>query len=526
MARSRSDDITTPATPPSAVLETRDSLDVLCVRALAREASRPAIEFQGRWIHWGEMRQVADRLATLIDASGAAPLTSVALVARNRPSVIAALLGLIAVRRTVRMVYPYQSAAALARDVGQLQPSVVVAAREDCSEELLAALRAGGAAVIALEEMSAAAIPGLERSRRAVEPEDPSELRIEILTSGTTGPPKRFALGFDLIAKHYVGTGPWVSDANSPLSAPPVLLFMPLGNISGVYTILPAMLHSQRVTLLEKFSVAAWHEHLLRYRPEASGVPTAGVQMVLDANIPPEDLACIRRFSTGAAPLDPTVQRAFEERYGIPILLSYGATEFGGPVTAMTAEMHPEWGARKFGSVGRALPGARLRVIDPHTGPELPAGREGLLEVVSPRIGPEWIRTSDMAVLDEDGFLFIRGRADGAIMRGGFKVLPETIERALLAHPAISAAAVLGIADRRLGEVPAAVIQLKPGCARPSLSELESHLRARLYATHIPTEWRFIEDLPKTPSFKVDRHALLRLFQPQSASGAGAERTA
>lgn len=503
-----------------------DNLDVLCARALARDASLPAIEFQGRWIHWGEMRRVADRLATLVAASGAGPRASVALVARNRPSVIAALLGLVAMRRTVRMVYSYQSAAALARNVGQLAPAIIVAAREDYSEELLATLRTGATAAIALEEMSASAIPGLERSHCDAGPDCPAEPQIEILTSGTTGPPKRFALGFDLIAKHYIGAGSLFAGADSPADAPPTLLFMPLGNISGVYTILPAMLKSQRVTLLEKFTVAAWHEHLLRYRPEASGLPPAGVQMLLDANIPPADLACIRRFGTGAAPLDPTVQRAFEERYGIPVLLSYGATEFGGPVAAMTSELHTEWGTRKLGSVGRALPGARLRVVDPGTGAELPAGQEGLLEVVSPRIGPAWIRTSDVAVLDQDGFLFLHGRADGAIMRGGFKLLPEAIERALLTHPAISAAAVLGIVDKRLGEVPAAVIQLKPGCAQPSVSELESHLRSRLYATHIPAAWRFVADLPRTPSLKVDQRALLPLFQPDGVSGSTPEKTA
>jgi len=498
------------------VPRTPDSLDVLCARALARDASLPAIEFQGRWIRWGEMRRVADLLASLLAASGAGRRAPVALVARNRPSAIAALLGLIAMRRTVRMVYSYQSAAALARNVGQLAPALIVAAREDYSEELLAVLRDGAAAAVALEEMSAATIAGLERSRCQAEPDGPSEPQIEILTSGTTGAPKRFALGFDLIAKHYVGAGSAPSGTDDAANAPPTLLFMPLGNISGIYTILPAVLKSQRVTLLEKFTVAAWHEHLLRYRPEASGLPPAGVQMVLDANIPPADLSCIRRFGTGAAPLDPTVQRAFEERYGIPILLSYGATEFGGPVTAMTSELHAQWGARKFGSVGRPIPGASVRVVDPETGAELPAGQEGLLEVVSPRIVPDWIRTSDVGVLDQDGFLFLRGRADGAIMRGGFKMLPETIERALLTHPSISAAAVLGIADPRLGEVPAAVIQLKPGCAQPTVSELESHLRGRLYATHIPAAWRFVAELPRTPSLKVDRRALLPLFQPES----------
>jgi len=508
------------------------TLEELALHALAREPARPCIEFEERWITWGEMRHVAERLGSFIDASGAPPGVPVALIARNRPSAVAALLGLISKGCSIRMVYAFQSAAAMARDVERLKPSVVVGAAGDFGADMVAVLRAHGAVAVALSDMDATLVPGLERcgcrdiAVPAV-PAVPAEPRLEILTSGTTGPPKHFAISFEVIARHHVGVN-FLTPAPAPASAvpaaaaappgtdpqglPPMLLFFPLGNISGIYSTIPTMLRGRRAELWDRFSVAAWHRHVLRYRPELSGVPPAGVQMVLDANIPPADLASIRLLSTGAAPLDPTVQRAFEERYGIPILLSYGATEFGGPVAAMTADLYPEWGKQKFGSVGRPLPGAQLRVIDPDTGEVLPAGKEGLLEVVSPRLGPDWIRTSDIAFLDEDGFLFHRGRADGAIMRGGFKVLPETIERALLLHPAISAVAVVGVPDSRLGQVPAAAVQIKPGFSVPVTSDLEAHLRAHILATHIPVKWRFVQELPKNPSMKTDRPAVLRLF--------------
>jgi acyl-coenzyme A synthetase/AMP-(fatty) acid ligase len=264
--------------------------------------------------------------------------------------------------------------------------------------------------------------------------------------------------------------------------------------------------------LVDRFTVPAWRDYVVRFRPEFTGIVPAGIQMVLDADIPPEDLASIKALGTGAAPLDAAVQRAFEQRYGIPILQSYGATEFGGPVTSMTLELHAEWGKQKLGSVGRAFAGARLRVVDPDTDAELPRGAEGILEVMTPRMGDHWIRTSDIATIDADGFMFHCGRADGAIVRGGFKLLPETIERALMLHDAISAAAVTGIQDRRLGQVPAAVIQLRPGAAEPTIADLEVHLREHVLATHIPVHWRFVPDLPRTPSMKVDRPALRRLF--------------
>jgi acyl-coenzyme A synthetase/AMP-(fatty) acid ligase len=217
-------------------------------------------------------------------------------------------------------------------------------------------------------------------------------------------------------------------------------------------------------------------------------------------------------IGTGAAALDPSVHRAFEEKYRIPILLSYGATEFGGPVAAMTAELHALWGEAKFGSVGRPFAGARLRVIDHDTGRFLPPGKQGLLEVVAPRIGPHWIRTTDVAMIDEDGFLFHRGRSDGAIMRGGFKLLPEDIERALVQHPKVAAAAVAGLRDERLGQIPVAAIQPVPGALPPTIEELDRHIRAHVYATHVPVAYRFVKMLPRTPSLKVDLPAVRALF--------------
>jgi acyl-coenzyme A synthetase/AMP-(fatty) acid ligase len=489
------------------------TLQELSKAALARDAARPCIEFERRWFSWGEMRHVAERMEALIDAGGVQERAPIALVARNRPSAVAALLGLIARGSTIRMVYPFQSPAAMTRSVERLRPAAVVGAPEDFTDELLSMLRTQGIAAIANSEMDAAAVPGLERCdcRDVPVPEQP---QLEILTSGTTGPPKQFAISFDLIARHHVGVQMLTSSEDSdPLGMPPMPLFFPLGNISGVYSTLPALLRGRRAQLWDRFSVAAWHDHVLRYRPELTGLPPAGVQMVLDANIPPADLASIRLLSTGAAPLDPTVQRRFEERYGIPILLSYGATEFAGPVSAMTAQLHAEWGKRKFGSVGRPLPGAQLRVVDTETGDVLPPGSEGRLEVISPRIGPDWIRTADIAIIDADGFLFHRGRADGAILRGGFKVLPETIERALLLHPAVSAAAVVGLSDTRLGQVPAAAVQLKAGVVPPAPAELEAHLREQVLATHIPVVWRFVADVPRNPSMKTDIPAVRRLFE-------------
>jgi acyl-coenzyme A synthetase/AMP-(fatty) acid ligase len=483
-----------------------NSLPSLCATTLAIDPHLSAIEFAGVWHDWGFVQSVAQRVRALLTQSGISADTAVSFVPRNRPTALAALIGMLADGRSVRMVYAFQSPTAIAAALDRLGSSVAVMAAEDFTPEVRAMMAARGMAGIALSDQGANAVAGLEAG--APQP-DAGPPRVEILTSGTTGPPKQFPIGHDVIAQFVLNQG--VTLVDDP-TEPPFLMSFPIGNISGIYSTAASLLRGRRVVLLDRFSVPAWRDFVVRYRPRTGGAPPVAVAMILDADVPIEDLSSLEYFSTGAAPLDPTVQQRFERKYGIPVLLSYGATEFGGPVTAMTPALHREWRARKLGSVGRALPGVQLRVRDPDTDAILPPGQQGILEVVSPRLGPDWIRTSDIAIIDADGFLFHRGRADGAIMRGGFKILPETIEAALLLHPSISAVGVVGIDDPRLAQVPAAAVELRPGAVQPTATELEELLRQHLPATHIPARWQFVDTLPKNASFKIDRPMLRRLF--------------
>ena len=236
---------------------------------------------------------------------------------------------------------------------------------------------------------------------------------------------------------------------------------------------------------------------------------------MLELKAPPEELSGFHSLTMGSAPLDPRAHRDFESYYGFPLLLAYGATEFYGTVAMETPESHAEWGSSRFGTVGRAIPGVELRIVDQETGDPAAAGETGLIEVFSAEIGPGWIRTSDLGTMDGDGFLFIRGRADGAIIRGGFKLVPETIEKALASHEAVAAAAVVGVPDRRLGQAPGAAVQFAAGAPPLGAEELEAWLRQQLPATHIPVHWRFVAELPKNVSVKIDRRAVLRLFEDE-----------
>jgi len=485
-------------------------LPLLANEALRRSRFRPAIEFGGRWISWGELRDVADRISELLGHSGVNDVGPVALIPRNRPSTIAALLCLISQSHNVQMIYGFQSPTGIARDIRRLKPAVLIAEAADFSEEVKTVLGELGIAGIAMGDISASGVPLFEKATARI---GPVKRQIEIFTSGTTGPPKQFAIPYGMISRHHLNENrlPFLSD-DEAIVYPPILLYFPLGNISGLYSMFPPLLKGQRAILLDRFSLEAWHSYVVQYRPVQSGIPPSFYQVLLDAGLPRDDLASIKVMGAGAAPLDPNLQREFEDRYGIPVLLSYGATEFGGPVTAVTLDDHAKYGRAKLGTVGRPISGATLRVVDPQTGAALPPDEEGLLEVISPRIGPDWIRTADIGIIDTDGFVFHRGRADGAIIRGGFKLLPETIENALKLHPGVSNAVVVGIPDRRLGEAPAAAVILRAGAVGVDKDTLDAHIRRNVPKTHVPTRWLFCEDFPRTISAKIDRQSVKQMF--------------
>jgi acyl-CoA synthetase (AMP-forming)/AMP-acid ligase II len=233
---------------------------------------------------------------------------------------------------------------------------------------------------------------------------------------------------------------------------------------------------------------------------------------VLEADLDPADLSSVRSVVSGTAPLSPDDAEAFTDRYGVPVLVSYAATEFGGGVAGWNLQDYKTFWSAKRGSVGRAHAGCRLRVVDADSGDPLAPDQVGLLEVKAGQLGADtpWIRTTDLARIDPDGFLFILGRADQAIIRGGFKVHPDDVRAALERHPRVRGAAVVGVDDPRLGAVPVAVVELRPG---PPLTpeELIASVSGSLARYELPSRVVIVESLPRTPSAKVDLTAIREL---------------
>jgi acyl-coenzyme A synthetase/AMP-(fatty) acid ligase len=236
----------------------------------------------------------------------------------------------------------------------------------------------------------------------------------------------------------------------------------------------------------------------------------AALRMVLHSDLTRDDLASIRAVTSGTAPLSADDAEAFTEKFEIPVLTSYAATEFGGGVAGWTlADYRKHWHDKR-GSVGRPSLGAQLRVVDDEGAP-LGPDQAGLLEVKPGQLEPaaDWMRTTDMARIDSDGFLWILGRADQAIIRGGFKVMPDDVRTALESHPAVRGAAVVGRPDDRLGETPVAMVELRDATDTTALVEF---LRTRLARYEIPTDIAIVDQLPRTPSGKADLGAVKEFF--------------
>ncbi|HLM17735.1 MAG TPA: fatty acid--CoA ligase family protein, partial [Acidimicrobiia bacterium] len=342
---------------------------------------------------------------------------------------------------------------------------------------------------------------------------------VRMLTSGTTGPPKRIDLRYEMLdlvmrgAKHYeTATG-----GDVRLRSGVVIVNAPLVHVSGVFRVVQAVLDGRRIALLERFTVDSWTAAVREHRPKTvSLVPTA-LRMVLDADVDDDVFASIRSVVSGTAPLDPDLAEAFTARYGVPVLTSYGATEFGGGVSGWNLADHEQFAAAKRGSVGRAHAGCSLRVVDEDDGRDLGIDTVGLLEVHAAQLGTnDWVRTTDLARLDADGFLWIVGRADQTILRGGYKVQPEVVRAALERIDGVAEAAVVGVPDVRLGAIPVAAVEPRPGAALDEAAVLAA-VGAHLARYEVPVTVTVVDALPRTASGKADLAAVRDLI---AAAGA------
>ncbi|GAA4663543.1 class I adenylate-forming enzyme family protein [Gordonia humi] len=469
-----------------------------------------AIEFEEQWRTWGDLQSIDRTLDAWLTANGFPDGARVGIVLENRPEHVGVLVSLIARNRCIVTLSGLQPPRRLSHDIQRAELPVVVGTRVALAGEgVMEAV--GDAAVLELSVDGVREVKGLGEVR----PSDSSPgVIVEMLTSGTTGPPKRV-----LIRERQFDTA-----ITSSVPAPPTdtlfrrgvtMVVTPLVHIGGFWGALGPLYAGRRVCLMRKFELEPWVRAVERHRPRATGLVPALLRTILTEKVPAEKLRSIEVVTTGTTACPPEMIDQFLEVYGIRVLPTYGATEFAGAVAYWTKTMHEKWWTSKAGSAGRAIPGVTLRVAD-DDGVDLGQGRSGRLEIRTAQspVGPdEWLRTSDLAMIDADGFLWIQGRADDAIVRGGFKVHPDTVRKVLESHPAVGEAAVAPLPDDRLGQVPVAAVELTDDAVVDDPSELVKELlvrcREQLLPYEVPVHVSVLPELPRTPSSKVSRVELL-----------------
>ncbi|MDH4565218.1 long-chain fatty acid--CoA ligase [Pseudomonas sp. BN414] len=488
------------------------------IRATEAGASLVAIDFDGQSLSWRALADAISELNVLLAEAGLGKDAVIGLLGRNRPEQLGSFISILGADRGLLLINAIRPAHMVAEEVAGLELGCLIGSRADLAADVVSAGQASGTLVLAVEVVAGRIVfeelmPLRARRFRLRE----ANTLIEIQTSGTTGAPKRIPVSERTISaslrdgvRSAKGT---VENFELKPQSSPTLMFSPLVHTSGTFNTLMSVFEVRPIVLFEKFDAERYRQALVKYRPKFAPLPPTAIKMMVDSDATREDFSSVRAVRAGTAPLSVELQQAFEEKFGVPVLTTYGATEFMGVVTSWTLEDHQNFAQSKRGSVGRVSKGVQLRIVDPATREEVAQGEQGILEAKLDRIdgSKDWIATTDLARLDADGFLYIVGRADDAIIRGGFKVMAGKVADVIKLYPGVFDAIVLGVADERLGEVPVAVVEAYPGVDL-DVSAIKLFAKDNLSPYEVPVRLHVVKSLPRTVSDKISRPAVKELL--------------
>ena len=476
-----------------------------------------------RWTY-AALAGAANRVADALAAAGLEPGDRVAVMAVNTAGLVAALFGIGAAGGIAVPVNFRLKREELEHVLEDSRARVTIA--QDRYAGLVSA--SGATTVLSLDALEAQgagdAPPFLER-RTALREDGVAAL---LYTSGTTSAPKGVMLTHGALASYVMGA----NDAPDGGDAGRALLAAPLYHVAGVTALLNALYVGRRTHLLAQFDPAAW---LAAVEGEAIThafvVPTMLARILDDPGFAPERVASLQALTYGAAPMPPALIERAVERFPATVAFSgaYGQTETSSTVAVLGPEDHrldgdPARRAR-LRSVGRVVDGVEARVVGDDGAP-LPAGATGEVQLRTGRAmagywGPTadqatrvhrddegWLSTGDLGRLDVDGYLFLTGRKGDLIIRGGENVAPAEVEAALLTHPEVLEAAVLGVADDEWGERIAAVLVQVEGAGLDEPIMLD-YARRHLSGHRRPDVVVFVDELPRSSVGKLLRRELV-----------------
>lgn len=517
----------------------------LLQRAAAEQPDRPAIVFQDRRLGYGELGRRVERLAAQLARLGVGRGDHLGVLLPNWPEFVEAYFAGARLGATIVPFGMRLGSVELDELLRQGEVKLLVAAASFGGVDYRAVLRGLWPRLPALEAVVfVAAEDGADADERvhhyerlmegeggpACPPLAPVDVEREValvlFTSGTTSTPK----GVMLSHRNIVWTAFNENRIMRITRDDRFLLVVPFSHVFGaVVGILCAVAGGAAMVLLDRFKADEVLATIDRERATVlHGTPTMFVLQLNSPQLERCELTSLRTGIIAAAPCPVEVVKAIMSRMHCDIAISYGLTETSPALTATTFDDPPE---RRATTVGKALPGIELCVVDDERRP-VPPGTVGELACRGyavmrgyyrqPALTAEivddegWLYTGDLASLDPDGYVRICGRKKDLIKRGGFAIFPVDVENYLHQHPCVQEVAIIGVPDPVLGERSRAYVILKPG-AQLTAEGLLDFCRGKLADYKLPDQIHFVAALPMTPSGKVQKAKLRRL----ASEGAG-----
>lgn len=472
---------------------------------------RVAMGSRADGLTYAELDLRARRVATMLAHE---PVERLGMIDLNSDAVPLALFGA-AYRGIPFAPLNYRLADAQLRTVVErLAPATIVVGDEVAVTDRIGA--PPGIAVLRRQDLlEVAADPGVAPIGDG--PTDPAQVAVLLFTSGTSGAPKAAILRHRNLVSYIISSVDFASadpDEATLVSVPPY-------HIAGVSAVLSNLFSGRRVVRLESFDARTWVELARAERVTHAMVVPTMLSRILE-ELDDAGLPALRSVSYGGGPMPlPVIRRALAALPAVDFVNAYGLTETASTIAVLSPDDHrraasgtePHVQAR-LGSVGKPLSTVDVSIRGP-AGESIPAGERGEIWVRGDQVSGEyvghratrddgWFPTKDAGLLDEDGYLFVFGRLDDVIVRGGENLSPGEIEAALLENPVVVDAAVCGIPDAEWGEAVAAAVVLTPG-TRVTAEHLRDHVRERLRSTCAPTVIQIREELPYNDTGKLLR---------------------
>lgn len=352
---------------------------------------------------------------------------------------------------------------------------------------------------------------------------EPGGVAVQLFTSGTTGTPKAALLRHENLVSYILGTVEFGAAEENDA----VLVTVPPYHIAGIAAVLSSTYACRRMVQLENFDAAAWLDAATREQASnAFLVPTMLGRVVDHLQDHPQSLPHLKAVAYGGGKMPvSTIHRAMKLLPEVNFTNAYGLTETSSTIAVLTPDDHREAAfsedpvvQQRLGSVGQPIATIELQIRD-DAGTVLPANEPGMIYVRGDQVSGEylgqdspldaegWFCTRDLGYVDDGGYLFLDGRADDVIVRGGENISPGEIEDVLMQHPAVADVAVVACPDEQWGEAVAAAVVLKPGASAAD-SELQDWVKQRLRSSRVPQQIAFWPELPYNELGKVLRRVI------------------